>query len=132
MQTLTPELLWSLGRVGLDCVSPDGKMAVYGVTRYNVPNDNSNRTLYLVNVATGETRPITDSDAACSDAEFHPNGDRKPDLRPISGFGILGAAFFVFEGRYYRARVPRSAFVIAPERGTPNAALLSQWISRFA
>ncbi len=35
-QRLTPELLWQIGRVGLDAVSPDGQWAVYGVQRYDV------------------------------------------------------------------------------------------------
>jgi dipeptidyl aminopeptidase/acylaminoacyl peptidase len=75
-QTLTPELLWQIGRVGLDCVSPDGKWAVYGVQRYNVPANRGTRALYVVNIASGETRALTTHDATNSDAEFHPNGQK--------------------------------------------------------
>jgi len=47
-QNMTPELLWDLGRVSLDAVSPDGKTAVYGVTRYNIEENKGLRTLYSI------------------------------------------------------------------------------------
>lgn len=80
-QLLTPELLWKLGRVGLECVSPDGQWAVYGVTRYDVPADKSTRALYLLEVKTGNSRLLTDPDKSSSDAEFHPDGKRLGFLR---------------------------------------------------
>ena len=80
-QTLTPELLWKIGRVALDCVSPDGQYAVYGVQRYDVPKNKSARVLYLVNVRTGETRALTNPDESASDAEFRPDGKKIGFLR---------------------------------------------------
>ena len=80
-QRLTPELLWQIGRVGLDAVSPDGQWAVYGVQRYDVAANKSIRVLYVVNVASGDTRALTEPDQTCSDAEFHPSGDRIGYLR---------------------------------------------------
>lgn len=73
---LTPELLWKIGRVGLDCVSPDGRLAVYGVSRFDVSKNQGTRTLYLVDLETGGTQAISDPDKSASDAEFHPSGDR--------------------------------------------------------
>lgn len=78
---LTPKLLWQIGRVGLDCVSPDGQYAVYGVQRFDVPKNKSARVLYIVNVQTGTTRALTDPDQTASDAEFHPDGKRIGFLR---------------------------------------------------
>ncbi|MCB9354409.1 MAG: S9 family peptidase [Lewinellaceae bacterium] len=80
-QLLTPELLWQIGRVGLDCVSPDGTYAIFGVQRYDVAKDKSSRTLYLVNIKTNDTRALTDPDELASDAEFHPGGQRIGFLR---------------------------------------------------
>ena len=77
-QQLTPELLWKIGRVGLDCVSPDGQFAVYGVQRYDVPRNKSSRTLYIVDVRTGETRALTSPEEVAADAEFRPDGKRIP------------------------------------------------------
>ena len=80
-QKLTPELLWQIGRVGLDAVSPDGQWAVYGVQRYDLATNKGARALYLVNIASGDTRSLTEPDQTCSDAEFHPSGDRIGYLR---------------------------------------------------
>ena len=59
-QVMTPELLWDLGRVSLDAVSPDGKSFVYGVTRYDVNANKGNRDLYLMNIKTGKLSQLTD------------------------------------------------------------------------
>ncbi len=80
-QILTPELLWQIGRVGLDAVSPDGQWAVYGVQRYDMATNKGTRVLYLVDVASGDTRALTEPDQTCSDAEFHPSGERIGYLR---------------------------------------------------
>ena len=80
-QLLTPELLWQIGRVGLDAVSPDGQWAVYGVQHYDIAANKGTRTLYLVNVASGDTRALTEPGQTCSDAEFSPTGDRIGYLR---------------------------------------------------
>jgi len=80
-QQLTPELLWKIGRVALECVSPDGQLAVYGVTRYDIPSNKSTRALYLVDTQNGETRLLTDPDKTSSDAEFHPDGKKIGFLR---------------------------------------------------
>ena len=75
-RALSPEMLWQVGRVSLDCVSPDGSMAIYGVRRYNVKENNSTRTLYLIDLKTQNTQPITDPDKTSVEASFHPSGKR--------------------------------------------------------
>jgi dipeptidyl aminopeptidase/acylaminoacyl peptidase len=80
-QQLTPELLWKIGRVTLDCVSPDGQQVVYGVTRYDVPTNKSGRALYLVNIQGGDIRLLTDPEKTSADAEFHPDGKKIGFLR---------------------------------------------------
>lgn len=80
-QTLTPELLWTIGRVGLDDVSADGKYAVYGVQRYDVATNKGTRTLYLLDIKTGVSRALTDPDETSSDAAFRPDGQKIGYLR---------------------------------------------------
>lgn len=46
---MTPEVLWSMGRIGEYAVSPDGKMICYGVTHYSVEQNNSSTELYVMN-----------------------------------------------------------------------------------
>ena len=39
---MTPEVLWSYGRLGDAQVSPDGKTVLYGVSYYSIPENKSN------------------------------------------------------------------------------------------
>ena len=80
-EMLTPELLWKIGRVNLEDVSPDGKMAAYSVTRYDMAENKSAKTLYLVQIATGATTALTDSRLKSGDAQFTPDGQRVGFLR---------------------------------------------------
>ncbi|MEZ4940785.1 MAG: S9 family peptidase [Saprospiraceae bacterium] len=75
-QLLSPELLWKVGRVSLECISPNGKTAVYAVQRYNTGANSGTRALYLLNLETLESRVLTDLNGNASDAAFHPSGDR--------------------------------------------------------
>ncbi len=78
---LTPELLWKIGRVTLEDVSPNGQMAVYGVTRYDMPENKSTKRLFVVNIATGTTTPITPENLRSGDAKFTPDNLRVGFLR---------------------------------------------------
>lgn len=107
-QRLTPELLWKIGRVGLDCVSPDGKFAVYGVQRYDVPKNKSVRVLYIVEVQTGATRALTSPDETASDAQFRPDGKKIGFLRDgkfceveTEGSAILQVSDLEINGFHY-------------------------------
>ncbi|MBN8684770.1 MAG: S9 family peptidase [Chitinophagales bacterium] len=73
---LTPELLWEIGRVNLECVSPDAKTVIYSVQRYNIEANNSKRQLFACDITSGATRALTQADQNASDAQFHPAGDR--------------------------------------------------------
>ncbi len=78
---LTPELLWKIGRVNLEDVSPDGRQAVYSVTRFDMASNKSSKVLYLVQVASGETLRLTPEDLRSGDAQFTPDGKRVGFLR---------------------------------------------------
>jgi len=56
---MTPEVLWSMGRVGGVCVSPDGKDILYGVQYYSIPQNKGNRDLYIVPVSGGVSEQLT-------------------------------------------------------------------------
>ncbi|MGB0177675.1 MAG: TolB family protein, partial [Owenweeksia sp.] len=59
-KVMTPKLLWELGRVGLETVSPDGKHMVYGVTNYNIEDNKGNRNLYMMSLDGLNRKQITD------------------------------------------------------------------------
>lgn len=81
---VSAELLWQLGRVSLDNISPDGQTALYGVTYYNIAENKGNRDLYIVPVAGGTAKKITAFDGGEINGQYSPDGRRIGFLR--SGF----------------------------------------------
>lgn len=73
---MTPEVLWSFGRISNPAISPDGSKAVYGVTYFNKEEDRSYTDLYVMNLADGKITQITDTDYNESDANWTPDGKR--------------------------------------------------------
>lgn len=51
---MTAELLWKLGRVSLNDMSPNGKTVLYSVTNYDVDANKGATNLYQVDVKSGE------------------------------------------------------------------------------
>ena len=56
---LTPEALWSMGRIGDVSVSPDGKTAVYAVTYYDIKANKGKTTLYVMDLTTKMSTQLT-------------------------------------------------------------------------
>ncbi|MFA6812121.1 MAG: S9 family peptidase [Bacteroidaceae bacterium] len=56
---MTPEALWSMGRMGEMSLSPDGKKIVYTVAYYSIPENKSNREIYVMNADGSDNRQIT-------------------------------------------------------------------------
>ncbi len=82
---MTPEVLWSFGRVGEPVVSPDGITVLYSVTNYNVEENKSYRDLYTVPVSGGEPVKLTDSPEKESSAVWRPDGKKIGFLSSKSG-----------------------------------------------
>ena len=72
--TMSPELLWQLGRVGAQTVSPDGNFVIYSVRYYDTEKNTSESNLYRQNLQGGAPKQITDMPGT----EYHvmalPNG----------------------------------------------------------
>ncbi|MFW5952034.1 MAG: prolyl oligopeptidase family serine peptidase [Gemmatimonadota bacterium] len=73
-RAMTPEDLWSMGRVGSPALSPDGQSVVYPVTRYDLGTDRGHTDLWLVPVAGGEPRQLTHAEASSSSPAWSPDG----------------------------------------------------------
>ncbi|MEJ2187286.1 MAG: prolyl oligopeptidase family serine peptidase, partial [Gemmatimonadota bacterium] len=65
-----------LVQVGSPEISPDGKQIAITVSRPDWKNDKSHRELDLVDVATGERRPLTYRRNGVSSPKWSPSGDR--------------------------------------------------------
>ena len=82
---MTPEVLWSFGRVGTIAVSPDGQTVLYDVTYFNIQENKGYRDLYLVPVAGGESQRITDTPERESEACWSADGKKIYYISTVSG-----------------------------------------------
>lgn len=72
---LTPELLWSMGRIGSTVLSPDKTNILYTVTTYNISENIGYSAIYILNSETKETKKLTvNTSKSESDANFIENG----------------------------------------------------------
>lgn len=72
---LTPELLWSMGRIGSTVLSPDKTNILYTVTTYNISENRGYSAIYILNSETKETKKLTvNTSKSESDANFIENG----------------------------------------------------------
>lgn len=67
---ITPEVLWSLGRIGDVSVSSDGKKAVYSVSYYSIEQNKSKSVLYLFDMTSCAETRLTQGDNSESSAVF--------------------------------------------------------------
>ena len=56
---MTPEVLWTMGRIGEFAVSPDGSQVVYSVTDYTIDENKGFSRLYVMNANGDDLRCIT-------------------------------------------------------------------------
>lgn len=73
---MTPDVLWSFGRVSTPAISPDGTKAVYSITYFNKEEDRSYTDLYIMNLSDGNAVQITDTDYNESDPTWRPDGQK--------------------------------------------------------
>jgi len=56
---MTPEVLWSFGRVAGTQVSPDGKRVLYSVSYYSIPENKGNSEIFVMNTDGSDKKQIT-------------------------------------------------------------------------
>jgi dipeptidyl aminopeptidase/acylaminoacyl peptidase len=82
---MTPEVLWSFGRLGGAQVSPDGKTALYTVTYYNIEENKSYRDIYSIPVSGGKAKNLTNSGVNESNVVWRPDSKKIGFLSSASG-----------------------------------------------
>ncbi len=82
---MTPEILWSFGRVSGSEVSPDGKTVLYGVTYYSIDQNKGNRELYLVDINGENQKQLTHSAKSEFNEHWRPDGKKIGFLTSESG-----------------------------------------------
>ena len=82
---MTPEVLWSFGRLGGAQVSPDGSTVLYTVTYYNIEENKSYRDIYTIPVAGGEAKNLTNTASNEYNVVWRPDGKKIGYLSSASG-----------------------------------------------
>ncbi|MGH8197612.1 MAG: prolyl oligopeptidase family serine peptidase [Steroidobacteraceae bacterium] len=70
----TAETMWQLKRIGNPALSPDGRLAVYPVTRYDEENDQGDADLFLVPTDGGKPQRLTSMKGNESEPAWSPDG----------------------------------------------------------
>ncbi len=86
---MTPEALWGMGRIGGMNVSPDGKKVVYTVAYYSVPENKSNREVFVMNADGSDNKQITKTGFAENEAVWIKGGTKIAFLCNESGSSQL-------------------------------------------
>lgn len=82
---MTPEVIWSFGRLGEPRVSPSGEHVLYSVTYFNIEENRPYRDIYLAPVSGGESKNLTNSATNEFNAVWRPDGKKIGYLSPTSG-----------------------------------------------
>jgi dipeptidyl aminopeptidase/acylaminoacyl peptidase len=73
-QPYTAEAMWNLKRLGEPAISPDGRMAVVPVTRYDIKENKPDTDLWLIPTKPGRARQLTSGEANDSSPAWSPDG----------------------------------------------------------
>ena len=79
---MTPEVLWSMGRIGEYSLSPDHSQIVYNVTYYSVPENRSGSTLYIMNADGSDNKVLVVSNDSQYSPQWRPDGKKIGFLAP--------------------------------------------------
>ena len=86
---MTPEALWAMGRIGGMKVSPDGQKIVYTVAYYSVPENRSNREVFVMNADGTDNKQITKTAYSENEAVWIKGGKKIAFLCNESGSSQL-------------------------------------------
>ena len=85
----TPEIMWKMGRIGEQALSPDGQTLVYTVTWYNLAENRSTTSLYRMPAGGGEPVRLTDFTGRESSPQWNKEGSKIHFLSNRSGSNQL-------------------------------------------
>ena len=73
---MTPEVLWSFGRVGSMSVSPDNQTILYRIAYYDIPQNKGNADLYTISVDGSNLIQITKTNKGEYSSGWRPDGKK--------------------------------------------------------
>jgi len=82
---MTPEVLWSFGRISNVQLYPDKSRILFGITRYNIAENKGYRDLYALPASGGEMKEVTNTSFNENGEAIRPDGTRIGYLSRESG-----------------------------------------------
>ena len=82
---LTPEILWSMGRLGEVSVSPDNKQIAYSVSYYSVKQNKGNTAMYIMNADGSNNKKLTNTNFSEYNIRWRPDSKKIGFLTAESG-----------------------------------------------
>ena len=91
---MTPELLWSLGRVSPAGITNDQQSVVFSITRYNISDNTRSRRYYQVPISGGEAQALETIDGLVKDPDLSPDGKYRLNVKEVKIKSVDGADFY--------------------------------------
>ena len=82
---MTPEVMWSMNRIGEYAVSPDGKSVVYNLTYFIIPENRSKTDIYVIDIDGNNNRCLTQSFASEYSPTWNNDGSKILFMSAASG-----------------------------------------------
>ena len=73
---MTPEVLWSFGRIGNVSLSPDQSKLVYTITYFNKEEDRSYSDIYVMDLSNNQSTQLTHTYINESEVKWTPDGHK--------------------------------------------------------
>lgn len=73
---LTPEILWSFGRINDVSVSPDSKFVLFSVRNFNIEKNKGQTDFFIINLDNNEVKQITSSSDSKYSPKWRPDGKK--------------------------------------------------------
>ena len=73
---MTPEVLWSFGRVSDIQLSPDKKNLLFGISYYSIEANKGNRDLYSIELESKDMTRLTETSYGEYNAVWRPDGKK--------------------------------------------------------
>jgi dipeptidyl aminopeptidase/acylaminoacyl peptidase len=92
--SMTPELLWQLGRVSGLGISKDGKSAIYRVSVPDITEDKSSSKLYSIPIAGGTPVEVSISEEQIADHNLSPDGKYTITVKDVKIKKVFGKDYY--------------------------------------
>ena len=92
--SMTPELLWKLGRVNATGISKDKQYVIYSVSVPDVAQNKSNTKTYRIPVSGGNAELVSNADTLVYNSHISPDGKWKLSDSDVKIMNVYGSDFY--------------------------------------